>query len=94
MLATLAKPFEPPTTDLYRPVFSHGQWEVDFKEMANTNMYIVYFGPSDLGKYLAVQQALKGRPGVVYINLQENKEDNIPNEFASALVARQQVFFL
>jgi hypothetical protein len=55
--------------------------------MLNGEMYVVYYGPSELGKSIAVAHhpALQGRQGVVYLRMQEATSDLVVKRLLTSL---------
>jgi hypothetical protein len=84
ILGLLKKPYVPPSNPKFGPVFCRGMWEQEFKAKINKDLYHLYFGPSELGKSMAIAHALKGRDGVVHLVLREDAH-NVLNTLASVL---------
>ena len=87
VLKMLNRPFVPPILLKYGPSFDREDWGKMFKSLLEKRrgVYRACYGPSDIGKSVAVTEALRGRKGVVYVDLREVVPEAIPNKFAIAL---------
>jgi hypothetical protein len=85
VLHRLQEPFVPPIQPDWGPVFYRGAWEDHFREACRKKMYTIYYGPSELGKSVAVTHALSGKMGVIYVRLRQLQPDRVASRFASAV---------
>lgn len=81
VLKKLNEPFKSPLTPDFGPVFPRGEWEENFRQLANRKMYLAYFGASSLGKSIAITHALSGRKGVILLRLHEAGGPSVTTRF-------------
>jgi hypothetical protein len=73
-----------PVQPTFGPLFSRLDWEKDFKASL-ADCYKLYYGPSDLGKSLAIANALNNYQGVVHIDLRQKALDKVSTTIATAM---------
>jgi hypothetical protein len=82
VLRRLKQPFVPPQPH-WGPFFQRGPKDSLISNMSCSPR--VYYGPNDLGKSVAITQALKDRPGVIIVPLRYENPEDIASCFASSI---------
>lgn len=85
ILNKLSNDYDPDVKPKFGPVFQRGNWKQEFLRRAHSDMYLCYYGASDIGKSVAICDALKNRKGVVYLPLRKANEHQIAQIFATQI---------
>jgi hypothetical protein len=80
----LNEPFQHPLKPKYGPIFPRVQWEKAFKQAASEDMYHLYYGASNLGKSVAITNALVNMKGIIYLRLHEATDSAVFDAFVLA----------